>query len=329
MLSDPRISVVLPVYNAEKYLEKAIRSILEQTFSDFELIIVNDGSIDQSENIVLSIKDSRIYYVSNECNMGIVRSLNKGIALARGEYIARMDADDISDKRRFEKQLAFLEDNPDIGLCGSSLKVLGENRILRYSGSNEEIQFDFLTHNAIAHPVVMFRKSLLLKYGFSYQSEYFPAEDYYLWVKLGEVCQFYNLEEPLLEYRLHQESVSHSQRQNQMKKVNRIRAFYLLRSCNLWNTEDEFFIEKVFSGNVISNLEDIVRLNRIFRNCIINNVKFDPDKLKKYLNECYFQAFQTSDLSIVRLIVEYWRSDFFGGYRDIFRIMRSRVQKVL
>ena len=115
----PAVSVVMPVYNGEKYLRESIDSILNQTYTDYEFIIVNDGSNDKTEEIILSYNDNRIRYIKNEKNLQIVKSLNRGIELAKGRYIARMDADDISLPRRFEKQITFMENNLEIGVCGT------------------------------------------------------------------------------------------------------------------------------------------------------------------------------------------------------------------
>ncbi|HGF9542707.1 TPA: glycosyltransferase family 2 protein, partial [Acinetobacter baumannii] len=121
------VSVVLPAYNAELYLKEAIDSVLSQTFTDFELIILNDGSIDRTEEIILSYNDSRIVYVKNEKNLGLIGTLNKGINLAKGKYIARMDADDICLPERFKKQVDFLEKNNEIDLIGTNAIKINNN----------------------------------------------------------------------------------------------------------------------------------------------------------------------------------------------------------
>ena len=125
--SSPIVTVLMPVYNAEKYLAEAINSILNQTFTNYELLIINDGSTDKSEEIILKYSDKRIRYIKNDKNIRLVATLNKGIELAKGKYIARMDADDISVPTRLEKQITLLENNEDIGVCGSFLYVFGEN----------------------------------------------------------------------------------------------------------------------------------------------------------------------------------------------------------
>ena len=131
-MQSPTISIVMPVYNCENYLHEAIKSILEQTYTDFEFIIINDGSEDNSEDIILSYADPRIIYIKNDKNMKIVKTLNKGISLSRGKYIARMDADDICYRDRLEKQLSFMEKHKDIDLCGSYAQNFGTREDVMY-----------------------------------------------------------------------------------------------------------------------------------------------------------------------------------------------------
>ena len=125
----PKVTVLMPVYNAEKYLIEAIRSILTQSFMDYELLIINDGSTDDSLKIIKSFSDKRIRLVQNERNIGQANSLNKGIKLARGEYIVRMDADDISLSERIKKQVKFMDANPEIGISGTWIKPLYEKLV--------------------------------------------------------------------------------------------------------------------------------------------------------------------------------------------------------
>ncbi len=125
---NPKVTVLMPVYNAEKYLKTAIESILKQTFSDFELLIINDGSTDGSEEIIRSFNDKRIRLFNNEQNLGIIKTLNKGLNLAKGEYIIRMDADDISLPDRLELQVKYMEENPGIGISGTQARIFGDTK---------------------------------------------------------------------------------------------------------------------------------------------------------------------------------------------------------
>lgn len=163
-LNTPLVSVVMPVYNGEKYLPEAIDSILKQTFTDFELLLINDASTDNSEKIINSYNDSRIIYIKNEQNLGLIKTLNKGLDLAKGEYIARMDQDDISSHERFAKQIALFESNLEIGVCGTWFTLFRENhedQIIEHPEYNDSIKIGLLTSCFIGHPTVMMRKKQL------------------------------------------------------------------------------------------------------------------------------------------------------------------------
>ncbi|MDR0427020.1 MAG: glycosyltransferase [Dysgonamonadaceae bacterium] len=164
----PVVSVLMPVFNAEKYLNTAIDSILNQTYPDFELVIINDGSTDQSEQIILSYKDERISYHINPANEGLVNTLNKGIAFCSGKYIARMDADDISLPGRFEKQIRFLEKNPDVVMVGGYMDKINEKgkRKTKYNKAvpNHLIKDRLFFGNYFAHSSMMIRKDILKEF---------------------------------------------------------------------------------------------------------------------------------------------------------------------
>ncbi|MBW7675615.1 glycosyltransferase family 2 protein [Chryseobacterium chendengshani] len=208
-LKVPKISVVMPVYNGEKYLKEAIDSILNQTLIDFELLIINDGSSDHTESIVKSYMDDRIVYLKNEQNIGLIKTLNKGLDLARGEFIARMDQDDISLPERFEKQISVLEKNPEIGVCGTWFTLFRENQedqIIKHPESNDSIKIGLLTSCLVGHPTVMIRKMAIGDY--RYDINYQAAEDYELWTRLIKITGFHNIQESLLRYRFHHTNMS-------------------------------------------------------------------------------------------------------------------------
>jgi len=202
----PKVSVVMPAYNAEKYIEEAIDSILNQTFSDFEFIIINDGSTDQTEKIIVSYIDSRIIYLKNEKNSGIVVTLNKGLAVAKGEYIARMDSDDISLPERFEKQVQYMDEYPNVGVLGTGITIFGENipdqnRI--FTTNDDQLKAELIFSSCIAHPTAMIRRSVLDQYHLIYNSEFAGAEDYCLWWSIAKVSSITTISDCLLKYRMH------------------------------------------------------------------------------------------------------------------------------
>ena len=207
----PKISVIMPVYNGEKYLRDAIDSILNQTFADFEFIIINDCSSDSTEDIIKSYNDPRIIYVKNEKNMGVAATLNRGLDIAKGDYIARMDADDISFSHRFQMQVDFLDSNKNVGVCGSNLRIFGdgiEERDFIYSEKDKQIRVDMIFNSAFAHPVIMMRREIVEKYNLRYDIAFEKAEDYKMWHDILKVSEGYNIQEFLLKYRYHSSQVT-------------------------------------------------------------------------------------------------------------------------
>ncbi|WP_329805040.1 glycosyltransferase family 2 protein [Flavobacterium facile] len=219
----PKISVLMPVYNSELYIKEAIDSILNQTFTDFELIIIDDASTDKSVEIIQSYTDSRIQLIVKPQNSGYTNSLNYGLTIAKGEYIARMDSDDISMPERFAKQVGFLEANKDVVVCGSVFNIIGTGEIINVPEEHEDIKFGMLLRCRIGHPTVMIRKRVLIENNINYNHEMEPAEDYDLWVRLSEIGKLYNLKEPLLSYRIHQNQVSTSRNEKQKEASKKVK----------------------------------------------------------------------------------------------------------
>ena len=224
----PKISVLMPVYNGGQYLAEAIQSILNQTFTDFEFIIIDDGSTDDSLDIIKKYAglDSRIKLISRQ-NKGLVYTLNEGVKIAQADFIARMDSDDISLKERFEKQLDFLMTNSEYIAVGCLINLID-------SDGDMICPFgEWLTHDdidrahlrgigggAITHPSAMMRKNKILEVG-GYSELYEHAEDLDLWLKLAEVGKLANLEERLFVYRQHMESIGYSKRLTQLTSVKK------------------------------------------------------------------------------------------------------------
>ena len=199
----PRVSVLMSVYNGEPYLALAIESILRQTFTDFEFIIVDDASTDRSAAIAESFTDPRVVVVRNETNLQVSRSMNAAMNLARGEYLARMDCDDLSLPTRLERQVEFLDVRPDVGICGTWVRTMGQTRtVWRYPTDPEQIQAALLFRSVIAHPTVMMRADFLRRYGLRYRDDQFWAEDWDLWQRASFCFPLVNLPEVLLTYRV-------------------------------------------------------------------------------------------------------------------------------
>ena len=210
-MSDPKVTVLMSVYNGEKYLRKAIESILKQTFTDFEFLIINDGSTDYSGEIFRSYSDPRIRFVSNSANRGLTRSLNTGLKLAKGEYVARIDADDVAFQNRLQVQVAFLDAHLDVCLLGGSYEVIDENGVVM---STEQvladplsIRFCLLFDNPVCHSSVMFRRSAVLEVG-GYDENVRIGQDFDLWNRLVTRGKIVQMDKPLVQLRRHNESVS-------------------------------------------------------------------------------------------------------------------------
>lgn len=213
-MTNPLISVVLPVYNGVADVEKAVQSVLAQTFTDYELIIINDGSKDTSAQVLNSLRDSRIRLYHQD-NMGLAATLNRGIGLAHGRYIARQDQDDLSHPERFARQLAFLEEHSDYGLLGSAAQIwVGDqptDRAHDHPTDPGALSFELLFNNPFVHSSVMLRKSAVEAVGgYTTDPARQPPEDYELWSRMARYGRVANLADRLLVYREVPASMSRS-----------------------------------------------------------------------------------------------------------------------
>lgn len=215
----------MSVYNGEDHVLEAIDSVLRQTFTDFEFIIINDGSTDKSTEIINSFSDKRILFVHNGTNIGLTRSLNKGLDLASGEYIARMDADDISLPHRLKNQTTFMDNHPEIGICGSWVKTIGlsDNCVWKYPTDNNTLKCSLLFAPTLAHPSVMMRRSVLVSNNLKYSTQYPYAQDYELWVRSSRYTGLSNIGEVLLLLRQHPKKIGNTCNKDQLSAASAVR----------------------------------------------------------------------------------------------------------
>ena len=248
-LRDPAVTVLMAVYNGEAFLREAVESILAQTFRDFELLVIDDGSVDGSADIVASCADPRVRLVRNGKNLGLIATLNRGIELARGTYIVRMDCDDVSLPERLQRQVEFMETHPEVGVCGVWYLEFGDGvrRITRCAPDHDSIRCGTLFNPVVGHPTVILRRELLLKYGLRYDPDFGHAEDYRLWAEALRYCRFANIPEILLHYRLHPGQVTTVHAQQQMASAGRVRRS-LLQELGLDPTPEEFEIHQMLSA---------------------------------------------------------------------------------
>ncbi len=224
----PRVSVVMSVYNGEQYLHPAIESILSQIFTDFELIIIDDASVDRSWEIIseYAIHDDRVKLHQNKKNIGLTKSLNKAIQSVQGEYIARQDADDTSLPERLEKQVAYLDEHHEIGLLGTAYYVIdmhGQRLVMhRQPETDTKIRWQSLFHNTFCHSSVMFRRSLINNNQQFYDESLRYSQDYGLWTRLLKITNAANLQEPLVSFRVHESSIQETLRDEQQRTASNI-----------------------------------------------------------------------------------------------------------
>jgi glycosyltransferase involved in cell wall biosynthesis len=209
-VSVPRVSVILPVYNGAEFLEESLKSVLNQTFRDFEVLVMDDASTDDSAGIARGFRDPRVRVIRHVQNMRLPETLNHGLELACGELIARMDADDICAPRRFEQQVDLLDLHPEIGICGGWVRLFGcaANVTRKYPVSPDAIEAFRHFNCPFGHPTVMLRRGLLEANGLRYDPRAAAVEDFELWTRLLKLTRGANLPEVLLEYRLHEASVT-------------------------------------------------------------------------------------------------------------------------
>jgi glycosyltransferase involved in cell wall biosynthesis len=265
MSIDPKVSVIMSVYNGEKYVKEAIESVLAQSFEGFEFIIIDDGSTDSSVAIVNSYDDKRIRFLKNDKNRGLAYSLNRGIDEAKGNYIARMDSDDICLKNRLELQYNFMEAHLDIGISGAAVKVFGnEVRPLQYPSDPDELKILLLYHSPLIHPTVIFRTDILRQNkNLRYQEEPPTAEDYDMWEKASHVVKIANLSEFVLLYRVDHEIKipKYLSEQNQGNLDVKKRILHKLLSKEVSDQELQTHID--FSK--ISTISDLDELKNIMK----------------------------------------------------------------
>jgi len=256
------ISVIMSAFNAEDYLSESIKSILNQEDVEFELIIINDGSSDNTANILakFALEDRRVSIVTH-INSGLAASLNKGIKMSKGEYIARMDADDIADKLRLKTQLDYLKNHMNVDILGSYVYALGDGkeRTWEFPTTKEECDVALLFFCPIAHPAVMFRKSLVESVGF-YDENFSYDQDYELWSRASYSHGIANLSTKLLKYRIHQNQMGSIYSKDQRVKSQKLIQQALLNKMGLTPSVDDMAFHTILANAY--RLEFDIEINR-------------------------------------------------------------------
>ena len=282
-MPNPKISVIMSVYNGERYLSQAIESILNQTLADFEFIIVNDASTDSSLKIIQSYDDERVKIISNEKNIGLTKSLNKAIEQAQGGFIARQDADDISLPNRLEEQLIYFEQHPEIALLGTSIYIIDEKgKILGKRDIPADPSKNFFKGSWFAHGSTMFKNEVVHALG-RYNELFRYCQDYELWLRIAKDYQVRGLAQRLYKLRFHDENV-------QFKKRDEAALYHLL-ALRLARNELGEGVLRAIKGNGIKSLYPYLNKNeKIFFHKAVaytqvrsNNMKLAREEYKKVL----------------------------------------------
>lgn len=331
----PLVTVLMPVYNGEKHLNQAIYSILNQTYSNFEFLIINDGSTDLSEEIILSFDDNRIRYVKNEKNIKLIQTLNKGIRLSKGKYIARMDCDDISDIQRLELQVSYMETNPSFGIIGTGFKIINDSKsqnrfkdpskTVIYPTENNLIKFHLIFNNVVLHPATLFRKAIFTN-NVLYEEEFLHVEEYRLWTQYITKTKFANLPDVLFSYRIHEDQISIQNQLIQSENAFKVQFEYLV---HLGFKLDYDQAKNIITFLQLDNYSNEVQINTIFNfikqaKCIFNdkiiNGLLDKKKVKLIieLNQIKIKDF----LSMILLDRIFWKLSFKQKLSLLFKILK-------
>lgn len=292
---NPTVSVVLPVHNGAAYLEQAVRSTLNQKFKDFELLIIDDCSSDGSGEIALGFDDSRIRIFRSEIRLKLSGALNFGIKQSAGKYIARMDSDDINMPDRLGAQVAFMEKNPDYGICGTWVRTFGgkKKETYRYPVGFETIRAFALFDCPFAHPTVMIRNEMLARWDLHYRVDYYPTEDFDLWTRCIDFFKAENLPKPLLNYRVHSDSMTGSEWTRMDEKAGQI-VLRELQKIGLYPTEDHLrFHRKLAMGKLNTGRRTILKVESWLSELLSANDKihvYSQKSLKKVIGDIWFRA---------------------------------------
>ncbi|TXH30969.1 MAG: glycosyltransferase [Cyclobacteriaceae bacterium] len=332
----PLVSVLMPVYNTAEFLAESLGSILTQDYTQLEVIIVDDGSTDQSMDIVQSFHDPRIVIIKNVENMGLAASLNRAIVISKGFFLARMDADDIAHPSRISRQVNFMLNNPDVDVLGSSMQYFGESRFLNHFPETHDACKSYLMLNVcFGHPLVMFRRHVFD----SSENFYNPhlqqySEEYDLWCRLVDKYRFHNLQEVLLYYRTYSPALKSDSENKRIKNSSRIRKNYLT-SClgNIneddWNTH---CMAALLTG--LNFTPDIQKIDLWFRRVLDWNIQtrsFNQEILKEQLAERFFEVCYTYTgirrWTVISFYKSYWSTKFKPSFIVTLKFLTKQLLK--
>ena len=318
----PRLTVLMPTYNVAPWVEEAIQSVLKQTYHDFELLVVDDASTDDTLDRVRTIDDPRIRIAAFQDNVGLAENLNRGLDIIDTELVARMDGDDIAEPDWLETGINILDSHPEVGICSFGFQFFGaKTSLVRFPEHHEDSKAQMLFGCTVIVPV--FRRAVMTGNHLRYSTEAFPAEDYMIWANAYRVTQVYNVQRTLFHYRTHPTQISSSRRQAQIEKSNEVR-LKMLHWLNPDFTGDEkqYFLD-VFVPCKIVQKQDIIVLKQFADLLVSGNTQ------KHYDDKALRRKFQ---LHIAYGALEYAEKEYFShGYSPagLFQLMTSGFYCVL
>lgn len=293
----PLVSVVMPVYNPNlEYLQESINSILNQTFDDFEFIIIDDNSDEEINLFLKSIDDHRVKIKRNINNLGVTKSLNIGFGMAKGKYIARMDCDDISFPDRLQKQFDFMNENPDVIVCGCGIK-----KFCRYDELDSKCETYVPQINDMElfrirllfcncgppHPTAFFNRELLIKYAINYNEDYYNSQDYAMWVSCSKVARMHIINDVMLAYRVHPNQISTAGYKRQLHYARKVRESQLKGLFSFVSEEMVITHEKAYGGEL--SKKDTIRWYKRLKKANKVKKKYDIDLFSKFIDSLIYQ----------------------------------------
>lgn len=283
----PRVTVLMPTYNVAPYVREAIDSVLQQTYHDFELLIIDDCSTDNTVEVVRNIDDPRIHIVQNEKNVGLAENLNRGLSHITTEYVARMDGDDIAEPFWLEREVTILDSHPEIGICSGGFERFGTVKsLVRFPERHEDCMANMLFECSVIVPT--FRMSLYRNHGLRYSTEAFPAEDYRFWAECLRVTKIYNIQETLFHYRMHPTQICAARREEQQHKVAQVRLYMLEWLSEDFTEEEKTYYTGQFMAPQIASKQDYQERKAFCRKMIEKNRNvghFDEEALRRRLDK--------------------------------------------
>lgn len=328
MRKDISITVLMPVYNASAYLKEAIDSVLSQTFKNFELLLINDGSTDNSEEIILSYSDKRIRYFKNEKNLGLIATLNKGIELIETPYIVRADADDINYPERLQTQYDFMEKNPAIALCGSWFEIIGDRiGFVKYVENHNEIILKMLYQCHFCHPTIILRKEMIDIFEIKFDPIFIHAEDYDFFTRIAEKFPVANIQKVLVKYRIHSGSVSAHNKKIQDENSFKIKQRLFKKIGIIINEQALSLYQKIAQHEYETAPDFIENSKQLLEKMVSANdttLYFEKEFFRQHIGRLWFNTvYNATPINASRYKV--FHSSFLSNYCALSLVERGKL----